>query len=215
MGNPSSDSQPLTFTHRFIPGTLPNVTLLLLHGTGGNEDSLLDLGAELLPGASILSPRGKVLENGMPRFFRRLSEGVFDEEDLHFRTTELVTFIDAATAAYGLDRNKIYTFGYSNGANIAASILLSHPNVLAGSVLMRAMVPFEPLVLPSLPPTPILLMSGDRDPLISHHNANRLYDIFKLSGADVRHTVAHAGHALTEPELQIVQQFFVENLAAV
>src|SRR5918997_626608 len=145
------------FKHRFVAGSgqEEGATLLLLHGTGGNENDLLPLGRELLPGANILSPRGKVLEHGMPRFFRRLAEGVFDQEDLAFRTEELAEFIRKAIDAYDLDPDKIIAMGYSNGANIAASLMLSDPSVLRAAVLFRAMVPFEPEVLPDLSGLPV------------------------------------------------------------
>jgi predicted esterase len=207
MDNPPDITRPASFIHVFVPGAANAVTLLLLHGTGGNENSLIELGAELLPDASLLSPRGKVLENGMPRFFRRISEGVFDEEDLHRRTSELATFIKESIAAYNLDPGSIIALGYSNGANIAASLVLSQPRLLAGAVLLRAMVPFEPTELPKIPGLPVLLLSGDRDPLIPHHNANHLAEMLRNAGANVRYSVAHAGHSLTEEELDAIRQF--------
>src|SRR5258708_6893964 len=137
----------LGFNHRFVPATKPGLPpLLLLHGTGGDENDLVPLGQQLLPGAALLSPRGKVLENGMPRFFRRLAEGVFDLPDLKARTDELADFIAAARKAYGLAAP--VALGFSNGANIAASLLLTHPDALAGALLMRVTLPFEPDALP-------------------------------------------------------------------
>ena len=148
----------LGFDYRYIPGarTAPSddVTLLLLHGTGGDGDSLLQLGATLLPGATLLSPTGNVLEHGAPRFFRRFAEGVFDQADLMRRTDELVSFIGAAAVTYHLDPQRVVAIGYSNGANIAASVLLRHAGVLAGAVLFRAMPPFVPETLPTLRGTP-------------------------------------------------------------
>src|SRR6187401_1497622 len=129
------------FIHQFVPGS-SNRTLLLLHGTGGNERDLIPLGRELDPNAALLSPRGKVLENGMPRFFRRLAEGMFDLDDLKARTSELASFIEAARKEYQL--GPVIALGFSNGANIAASLLLTQPDVLAGAILLRAMLPFEP-----------------------------------------------------------------------
>ena len=128
------------FIHKFIPGTSGR-TLLLLHGTGGNESDLLPLGRALDPAAALLSPRGKILEHGMPRFFRRLAEGVFDEKDLILRTHELADFIAAAAVKYGFDPKQLIAVGYSNGANIAASTLLLRPGTLAGAALLRGMVP--------------------------------------------------------------------------
>src|SRR4029077_1658625 len=137
------------FLHEFVPGTSER-TLLLLHGTGGNERDLIPLGRELDPNASLLSPRGKVLENGMPRFFRRLAEGVFDLEDLKERTHELADFVVSAAAHYKIDIKNITAVGYSNGANIAASMLLLRPEILPAAVLFRAMVPLTPKTQPNL-----------------------------------------------------------------
>ena len=139
-------TKKLRFIHTFIPSQDPKspITLLLLHGTGGNENSLLPLGRSLAPGCALLSPRGKVLENGMPRFFRRLAEGIFDLEDLVFRTNELADFVKDASKVYKFDLTKVIAVGYSNGANIAASVLLLHPGLLAGAVLFRPMVPLVP-----------------------------------------------------------------------
>src|ERR671925_274796 len=127
----------LGFAHRFIPGAPDKPVLLLLHGTGGDENDLLPLGEALLPGAARLSPRGKVLENGMPRFFRRLAEGVFDLEDLRLRTEELADLVRDASKAYGFDPSRVVAFGYSNGANVAASLLLQRPETLRGAILAR------------------------------------------------------------------------------
>ena len=137
------------FIHEFVPGS-SNRTLLLLHGTGGNEHDLIPLGRELDPNAALLSPRGKVLENGMPRFFRRLAEGVFDLEDLQKRTHELADFVAAAADRYDIGNKNIVAVGYSNGANIAASTLLLRPEILAGAILFRAMIPLEPEERPDL-----------------------------------------------------------------
>ncbi|HET7290297.1 MAG TPA: alpha/beta hydrolase, partial [Thermodesulfobacteriota bacterium] len=138
------------FVHIYVPPSDPGSpsTLLLLHGTGGDEESLVPIAERILPGAGILSPRGKVLENGMPRFFRRFSEGVFDLEDLRVRTRELAEFIAKASEIYSFDRNKLIAAGYSNGANIAASVLLSFSRVIPFAVLFHPMVPFVPDVLP-------------------------------------------------------------------
>jgi predicted esterase len=157
----------LGFEHVFrAPAPAPAPTLLLLHGTGGNEHDLVPLADALAPGAGVLSPRGKVLERGMPRFFRRLSEGVFDLDDLRIRTRELAAFVAAAASHYGLDPTAIVAVGFSNGANIAASTLLLEPGTLAGAILFRAMVPIVPDPLPSLGGTPVFMSNGRTDSMI-------------------------------------------------
>ncbi len=190
------------FVHRFIPAQSAGLpTLLLLHGTGGNEDDLISLGQALLPGAALLSPRGQVLERGMPRFFRRLSEGVFDLEDLALRTDQLARFIPAAAAVHGFDAGNVVAVGFSNGANIAASVLLTHPAALTGAVLYRAMVPFEPSKLLPLPATPVWLGVGRFDPIIPIANAERLAEILSAAGAKVKVDWREVGHSLTEGEI--------------
>src|SRR5918993_650890 len=178
-------SQDLDFVHRLVPGTDESgVTLLVLHGTGGNEEDLIPLAQDLAPGAAILSPRGKVSEYGAPRFFRRLAEGVFDHEDLLFRTHELAEFVQAAAKEYGFDASKVVAVGYSNGANVAASTILLHPGLLRAAVLFRAMVPFEPDLAPDLSGMPVFLAAGRMDRMIPPHNTQRLADILLEAGAD-------------------------------
>ena len=168
--------QDFQFVHQFVPATATNlgITLLLLHGTGGNEHDLVPLGTELLPGAAMLSPRGRVLENGMPRFFRRFAEGVFDVEDLKQQTHDLKEFVTSAVDSYGVAKNKIVAVGYSNGANIAASLMLLHPHLLSGAVLFRAMVPFTPDFSPNLRGAQALLAVGRRDPIVPSDDPARL-----------------------------------------
>ena len=192
------------FAHNYLPGEPDGsgVTLLLLHGTGGNEDDLIPLGQQLLPDAAILSPRGKVSEHGAPRFFRRLAEGVFDHEDLLFRTHELADFVDKAAGEYGFDRQKLVAVGYSNGANIAASLLLLHPDLLRAAVLLRAMVPFEPEEKPDLSGVPVFLAAGRRDAMISPDNTQRLAEILQGAGTDLDLRWKNVGHPLTYEELQ-------------
>src|SRR6266480_356877 len=149
----------LDFVHEFVPGSSKR-TLLLLHGTGGNEHDLIRLGHEIDPEAAILSPRGKVLENGMPRFFKRLAEGVFDLEDLKFRTYELADFVEEASKVYGFDLQHVVALGYSNGANIAASELLLRPAILSSAILFRPMVPLIPEVLPDLSTKHVFISAG-------------------------------------------------------
>ncbi len=189
------------FAHNYLPGE-SGVTLLLLHGTGGNEDDLIPLGHQLLPDAAILSPRGKVSEHGAPRFFRRLAEGVFDHEDLVFRTHELADFVDRAAEEYGFDREKLVAVGYSNGANIAASLMLLHPGLLRAAVLLRAMVPFEPEETPDLSGMPVFLAAGRRDTMIPPVNTERLAAILEEAGADLDLRWKNVGHPLTYEELK-------------
>ncbi|MDR7418935.1 MAG: alpha/beta hydrolase [Armatimonadota bacterium] len=197
------------FIHRFIPAAADSrCTLLLLHGTGGNEDDLLPLGRELAPGAALLSPRGKVLERGMPRFFRRLAEGVFDLDDLRVRTDELAAFVTAAVAQRGLSPDHVVAVGFSNGANIAASLLLQHPGLLRGAVLFRPMVPFEPATLPSLTGTTVFVAAGRSDPLIPEAQTRRLTALLRAGGADVTEHWVAAGHTLTRQEVVAAREWF-------
>jgi phospholipase/carboxylesterase len=198
----------LGFDHRYLPGDDESgPTLLLLHGTGGNEEDLIPLGQELLPGAAILSPRGKVSEYGAPRFFRRLAEGVFDHEDLLFRTHELAEFVGAAADEYDFAPSKVIAVGYSNGANVAASTILLHPGLLRAAVLFRAMVPFEPEVTPDLSGMPIFMAAGRMDRMIPQDNTQRLADILTEAGADVDLRWRNVGHPLTYEEVGEAKQW--------
>jgi phospholipase/carboxylesterase len=193
-----ADAPDLGFAHRFAPGADPDgPTLLLLHGTGGSEDDLLPLGRALAPDWAVLSPRGPVLENGMPRFFRRLAEGVFDVEDLVKRTGDLADFVERATAHYGLHPRKVVAVGFSNGANIAASVLLLRPGALRAAILFRAMVPLEPDLRPDLHGTSAFLSAGQMDPIVPGENTERLADLLRAAGADVTLRWHPAGHGLT------------------
>ncbi len=188
------------FKHIFLPGDPSLPALLLLHGTGGDENDLVDLGQAVSLGSAILSVRGKVLENGMPRFFRRLSEGVFDLEDLAYRTQELAVFTAEARRAYDL-KQPLYALGFSNGANIAASLLLSRPDALSGAILLRAMVPFKPEALPDLSGKKILMLSGLMDQIIPAENSERLATMFRDAGAEITFKTKSAGHALVQSDL--------------
>lgn len=202
----------LGFVHRFVPGEEGGVTLLLLHGTGGNEDDLIPLGQELAPGAEILSPRGKVSEYGAPRFFRRLAEGVFDMEDLVFRTHELAEFVENAAEEYGFDKEKLVGAGYSNGANIAASLILLHPGLLRAAVLFRSMVPLEPDVTPDLSDMPIFMAAGTRDQMIPPDNTEHLAKILQEAGAEVDLRWRDIGHALTYEEVREARDWLSTTL---
>ena len=194
------------FLHEFVHGN-SNRTLLLLHGTGGNERDLIPLGRELDPNSSLLSPRGKILENGMPRFFRRLAEGVFDLEDLKTRTNELADFVAAAVRHYKLSAEHIVGVGYSNGANIAASMLLLRPEIMHAAILFRTMLPLVPDKLPDLSSVRIWIGAGDQDPIIPTSETQRLVENLRSAGADVTIRVFHAGHGLTNGEIEIVKQW--------
>ncbi|MFS8038226.1 alpha/beta hydrolase [Xanthobacter sp. AM11] len=197
---------PLSFTHRYVPATNPATRpLLLLHGTGGDENDLLPLGRMMAPGAALLSPRGQVSEAGMPRFFRRLAEGVFDEADVARRAGELADFIAAARAAYGLAAP--IAVGFSNGANIAAAVLMLRPEALAGAVLLRAMVPLSQPPHGALPATPVLMLSGRMDPIVPQDNAQRLAGLLAERGARVEHRHLSAGHGLTPTDMTAAQEW--------
>jgi len=188
------------FIHDFFPGSSSR-TLLLLHGTGGNERDLISLGRELDPNAALLSPRGKVLENGMPRFFRRLAEGVFDLEDLKYRTNELADFVIAAAQHYGFATDQLVAVGYSNGANIAASMLLLRPELMHRAILFRAMVPLNPDTLPDLSSRRVWIGAGDLDPIIPTSEVQRLVELLRRAGADVTIRFFNAGHGLTNDDV--------------
>lgn len=203
MGSPS-----LSFIHRYEAATRPGApTLLLLHGTGGNEDDLLPLAAELMPDAGVLSPRGKVLERGMPRFFRRIAEGVFDVDDLKARTIDLADFVAAAAEGYGFDPARVIAVGFSNGANIAASLLLMRPETLAAAVLFRAMVPFVPDTPPRLDGRSVLLASGLIDPLIPQEGTEQLAAILRTAGANVTLEWQRTGHNLIDADITIAREW--------
>ena len=197
------------FIHEFVPGASDR-TLLLLHGTGGNERDLIPLGRELDPNAALLSPRGKILENGMPRFFRRLAEGVFDLEDLIKRTNELADFIADAAQHYELAADKIVPVGYSNGANIAASLLLLRAETLRTAVLFRAMVPLIPEKLPDLSSVRVWIGAGDQDAIIPTSETQRLVELLRRAGAEVTIRFANATHGLTDAEVRTAKKWLDE-----
>ena len=191
----------LGFIHRFISADGTKPPLLLLHGTGGDENDLVPLAARIAPGHAILSPRGKVLEHGMPRFFRRSDEGQWDIPDLKARTAELADFLAKARAAYGIERP--IALGYSNGANIAWSLMLAQPQALSGAILLRAMLPFDPRPLPDLTGLPVLMLTGRHDQLIPPQQAGLLAALLGEAGADATYEVLEADHGLTEEDLSL------------
>ena len=196
----------LDFIHEFVPG-ISDRTLLLLHGTGGNEHDLIRLGRELDPNAALLSPRGKILEHGMPRFFRRLAEGVFDIEDLKLRANQLADFVTAAAKRYNLAAGQIVAVGYSNGANIAATLLLLRPETLDAAILFRVMVPLIPDNLPDLSSVRVWIGAGDQDPIVPASEAQRLVDLLRRAGADVTIRFANASHALTDADVKTARHW--------
>jgi phospholipase/carboxylesterase len=204
----------LAFSHRFVPGDKHDARpLLLLHGTGGDENDLVPLGRAVAPGVALLSPRGKVLENGMPRFFRRLAEGVFDEEDVRARAHELADFVTAARAHYRLAAP--IALGYSNGANIAAAVMLLRPDALAGGVLLRAMTPLRsPQPHDGLAGKRVLIVSGQRDPIAPPANASRLKTALEQAGATVDHEMMAGGHELSQADVALASRWLLANAAA-
>ena len=205
---------PADFIHRFVPATAPAMpTMLALHGTGGDENDLIPLAKMISPTSAVLSPRGRVLEQGMPRFFRRIAEGIFDLEDLRLRTGELAGFIADSAARYKFDPSRVVAVGYSNGANIAGSLLLSHPGVLAGGILLRPMVPFEPDTLPDLSGTHLLLSAGRHDPLIPPPSTERLKTLLEGSKADVTLTWHETGHSLLPREMEQAARWFGQHFS--
>ena len=198
------------FIHRFEPATrLEAPPLLLLHGTGGDESDLLQLGRLVSPGSALLSPRGKVIENGMPRFFRRHAEGVFDEDDVRLRANELADFVEAARKDYGI--GSPVALGFSNGANIAAATLLLRPDALAGAILLRAMVPLSHPPKVDLSQTQVLMISGMHDPIIPRENAAELQSLLAARGADVESHTLPIGHQLSQADLTLARRWIGER----
>ena len=200
----------LSHVHRFEPASRPGrPALLLLHGTGGDENDLVPLAGMVSAGSALVSPRGNVLENGMPRFFRRLAEGVLDEDDVRRRANELADFIAAARTAYDLPAP--IALGFSNGANVAAAVLLLRPDALAGAVLIRAMVPLAEPPASRIEGAPVLILSGAADPLVPAENAARLAAMLEHAGAAVRHETVSAGHNLSQADVAIAGAWFDER----
>lgn len=201
-----NEKNQLGFVHKFIPSEgskdQNSLTLLLLHGTGGDETDLIPIARMLeITNASILSPRGKVMENGMPRYFRRLAEGIFDIEDLKFRTNELAEFVQNASKTYALNLNRIVAIGYSNGANIAASVLLLRPEILSNAILFRPMIPLVPNTLPNLSSKRVLISAGLHDPIVASYQTKDLFDLLEKVGAKVSIQWQNSGHELTQRDI--------------
>ena len=201
--------EEIDFVHTFLPGRSTR-TLLLLHGTGDEKD-LIPLGRELDPDANLLILRGKALENGPPRFFIRLTEGIFAEEDLIRRTHELADFIEQASAKYRLNRQNLFAVGYANGTNIAGNLLLLRPQTLAGAILLRPMVPIVPEPLPDLSGVPVLAVSGRYDAIVPMDESLELVYLLRQAGAEVSGSLENAGHGLTDATVEIVRRW-LKNL---
>jgi phospholipase/carboxylesterase len=200
----------LSFIHRFIPGQdAGHAPLLLLHGSGGDEHDLIPLAERIGPGRSIVSPRGKTNEQGITRFFRRTPDGAWDLDDLAHRTGELADFLRSARGAYGLPKPVV--LGYSNGANIGWSLLLREPGALAGAILLRSMLPFDPRLRPDLSGIPVLLIAAHDDELIPVERAGLLAALLGEAGADVTYEVLRAGHGLTGEDLKLASEWLASR----
>ncbi|MFL5481486.1 MAG: alpha/beta hydrolase [Gemmatimonadaceae bacterium] len=205
----------LGFIHRFVPSEESAETLLVLHGTGGDENDLIGIGQAIAPGAAILSPRGNVLENGAPRFFKRLAEGVFDPKEVRSRAEELARFIRAAAITYRLDPSRIFAFGYSNGANIASTVMLVEPGVIQGSILFRPMVVYEPPDKADLSGSSIFISAGRLDSIVPTDSVEQLAEIFRSGNADVTLKWQISGHNLVPGEVREAAEWFALQRARV
>jgi predicted esterase len=206
-------SHKLNFIHKYIPSPDPasEITLSLLHGTGVNEESFLSISNMILPQASVISPRGQILENGMPRFFRRLSEGVFDLPDWRMRTKELAEFIESSAQNYELESNKVIAVGYSNGANIASSVMFTFPKLISKAVLYHPMIPFVPDTTPDLSDLKVLIKAGTNDPIVRAEETIELQKLFENYGAHVEIYWHDMGHNLTREEIDRTSKFLSES----
>jgi predicted esterase len=207
----------LGFIHRLVPaGESPSgETLIVLHGTGGNENDLIGIGQAVAPGATILSPRGNVLENGAPRFFKRLAEGVFDPKEVGSRAKELARFIRAAISRYELDPSRIHALGYSNGANIASTVMFIDPGLLHSAVLFRPMLVFEPEKLNDLSGSGVFISAGRTDPIVPVSSVERLAQVFEASQAEVTLKWQVAGHNLVPSEVREAAEWLALQRARV
>ena len=197
-------TEDLGFIHRFVPASdsASGETLIVLHGTGGNESDLIGIGQAIAPGAAILSPRGNVLENGAPRFFRRISEGVFDPKEVRSRAEELARFIRAAVVTYRLDASRLFALGYSNGANVAATMMLVEPGILQSAILFRPMLVYEPTEKADLSGSAVFISAGRMDPIVPTASVERLAELFESAQAEVTLKWQLAGHNLVPSEVR-------------
>jgi len=193
----------LGFIHRFVPAedSGSGETLIVLHGTGGDENDLIGIGKAVAPGAAILSPRGNVLENGAPRFFRRLAEGVFDPKEVRSRAEELARFIRAAVITYQLDPTRVFALGYSNGANVASTVMFVEPGILQSAILFRPMLVYEPTEKNDLSGSAVFISAGRMDPIAPPASVERLAELFKSAHAEVTLKWQLVGHNLVPSEV--------------
>jgi phospholipase/carboxylesterase len=196
-------TEDLGFIHRFLPAddSANGETLVVLHGTGGDENDLIGIGQAIAPGAAILSPRGNVLENGAPRFFRRLAEGVFDPKEVRSRAEELARFIRAAVITYRLDPTRVFALGYSNGANVASTVMFVEPGILQGAILFRPMLVYEPTEKKDLSGSAVFISAGRMDPIVPTASVERLVKLFELAHAEVALKWQLVGHNLVPSEV--------------
>jgi predicted esterase len=196
-------TEDLGFIHRFLPAedSANGETLVVLHGTGGDENDLIGIGQAIAPGAAILSPRGNVLENGAPRFFRRLAEGVFDPKEVRSRAEELARFIRAAVITYRLDPTRVFALGYSNGANVASTVMFVEPGILQGAILFRPMLVYEPTEKKDLSGSAVFISAGRMDPIVPTTSVERLVELFELAHAEVTLKWQLVGHNLVPSEV--------------
>jgi predicted esterase len=207
----------LGFIHRFVPveDSASSETLIVLHGTGGDENDLIGIGQAIAPGAAILSPRGNVLENGAPRFFRRLAEGVFDPKEVRSRAEDLARFIRAAVVTYRLDPTRVFALGYSNGANVASTVMLVEPRILQGAILFRPMLVFEPTEKNDLTGSAVFISAGRMDPIVPTASVEKLAELFESAHAEVTLRWQLAGHNLVPSEVREAAEWLALRRASV
>ncbi len=210
-------TEDLGFIHRFVPAedSASGETLIVLHGTGGDENDLIGIGQAIAPGAAILSPRGNVLENGAPRFFQRLAEGAFDPKEVRSRAQDLARFIRAAGVTYRLDPTRVFALGYSNGANVASTVVLIEPGVLQGAILFRPMLVYEPIEKSDLSGSAVFMSAGRMDPIVSTASVRKLANLFESAHAEVTLKWQLAGHNLVPNEVREAAEWLALRRARV
>jgi predicted esterase len=203
-------SEDLGFIHRFVPAedSASGDTLVVLHGTGGDENDLIGIGQAIAPGAALVSPRGNVLENGAPRFFKRLAEGKFDPKEVRSRAEELARFIRAAVVTYRLDAARVFALGYSNGANVASTVMFVEPGILQGAILFRPMLVYEPSEKNDLAGSAVFISAGRMDPIVPADSVERLVELFESAHAEVTLKWQLAAHSLVPGEVREAAEWF-------